>query len=93
MWMFVPRLPTKAAYDVMQFSKYQSIDDIVLEMEKKSYYYRGLIIFHSPLKKDIEFNSTKMLSYLLKDIKDKTSIRKLYVYDTGYFCRYEDLCY
>lgn len=89
MWEFIPRLPTAAAWTNRPFDKYSTLRDVCIAIKTRNLPIKGEIIFPNPDNNPInnyqEFGSLRHLQMLLRGIKDKTIIKKIYIYDVGFF--------
>lgn len=83
---FIPRLPTKEAYDNLLFRNGIQLKDLSDTLKEKLGCCSGCI-FTKGMKLYEEFSSVSHLSILLKDMKPEDELYQIFVYGIGYFRR------
>jgi len=87
MWKFIPRLPTKYAWDNRDYQDQSTLENVFLTLQSKSRYHRGKVYFHSDTRKHYEFTTVDQLRQIFgylnnTDIKD---VKYIYLFNSGYF--------
>jgi len=84
MYTFIPRLPTKTAWDNRAFNDMPSLTHVIQAMREKGRYFYGEILFRPDEKKWVEFKTVHGLEATLTEIEENT-ISRIYIHEIGYF--------
>lgn len=86
--LYMARLPTAAAAANPLFPSFHNLDDMLAALKKSKMPVRGQITFWDESKRAIQFGHLNELTWTLKDIKEKSTIRLVDLYGLCYFvCR------
>jgi len=92
MYQFIPRLPTKEAWNTRPFqTRLSSLKGIVDAMEEKKdlrFHFRGQLNFKDETVPPRIFSGCNELQDILQKMKwDASGIHTIYLYNLGYFIR------
>jgi hypothetical protein len=89
MWEFIPRLPTAYAWNNRPFDKYITLREVCVAIKMRNLTIKGEIIFPNPHNNPVnnykQFGCLSHLQALLRGIKDKSTIKRICLYDVGFF--------